>query len=227
MDLSKPTIVLFDMDGTTVRHINPWLLGLLETIDDFTFFITKFLRKKDSFKLPAPENKRKPRLLAHKALHKVRRKEVDEIVQPCPGIFPVLDFFKEKNIPLGIVSNGLGKGYGHDVLEKFDLDQYFQSAVFREDIVRSKPYPDPIVESLENLKVDNSDKYTIWYIGDRRKDILAAIHANSLLNCSVVPFSYGIDAAVAILEKGIGQEHIIVNYEDFLFLIQGLFEDRN
>jgi phosphoglycolate phosphatase len=34
MTLPRPTIVLFDMDGTTVRHIHPRLLQILEALDD-------------------------------------------------------------------------------------------------------------------------------------------------------------------------------------------------
>ena len=53
----------------------------------------------------------------------------------------LLDLFKAHNIPLALVSNGLGKGYGDEVLAAFDLAPYFSAMVFREDIHKSKPDP--------------------------------------------------------------------------------------
>ena len=42
MTLEKPSIVIFDMDGTTVRHVNPKLLHLLEFTDDMIFKFHRF-----------------------------------------------------------------------------------------------------------------------------------------------------------------------------------------
>ena len=39
MTLERPTIVIFDMDGTTVRHINLMLLHILEKLDDFGYLL--------------------------------------------------------------------------------------------------------------------------------------------------------------------------------------------
>ena len=30
----KPTVIIFDMDGTTVRHVNPAFLSALEFLDN-------------------------------------------------------------------------------------------------------------------------------------------------------------------------------------------------
>ena len=126
MALARPTIVLFDMDGTTVRHINPKLLQILETLDDASHKAAKYFSKILKREISTPplveiRDGKRPKLLVHRAMHKIRRKEVDEIVEPCPGIYDVLEFLKEQNIQMGIVSNGLGKGYGHDILKTFDL----------------------------------------------------------------------------------------------------------
>ena len=215
MTLKKPTIILFDMDGTTVRHINPRVLGVLEFIDDIIFKFSAWLYREK----PHPDfylhNVKKPRLIVQRALHKFRRKPVEEIVQPCPGIYTLLELIKSTGIPMGIVSNGLGKGYGHDILKKFDLDEYFVAQIFREDITRSKPHPDPIFRALEAMKATLTADDVVWYIGDRHKDVLAALAASEVLAASVIPFAYGIKSAVAILEKGLSPEQIIMNYTDF------------
>ncbi len=215
MTIEKPTIVLFDMDGTTVRHINPRILGMLEHIDDVMFKVTAWTYRKKPHPEFIEEIKDRPRLLVHRALHSFRKKPVDQIVQPCPGIYTLLNLLQEENIPLGIVSNGLGKGYGHDILVKFDLSKYFNVQIFREDIERSKPHPEPILRALHGIGRDVTESDVIWYIGDRHKDALAAWAANDVLPAKVVPFSYGIKGAIAILEKGGSPVQVIMNYTDF------------
>ena len=152
--IKLPTIILFDMDGTTVRHVHPWLLNILELIDDGFYktsrFIARLRRGREMIDF-SDEPPTKRGLLVHRALHKVRRKDVSQIVQPCPGIIPLLKFFKSKNIPTGLVSNGLGKGYGHEVLETFDLEKYFFTTIFREDAQKAKPHPDSLLRALKAL----------------------------------------------------------------------------
>lgn len=225
MSLPKPTIVLFDMDGTTVRHINPRILGVLEKIDDVIFKTTAWTYRNKPHPDYTLDRIKKPRLLVHRALHKFRRKEVDQIVQPCPGIYTLLNMFRDENIPMGIVSNGLGKGYGHDILKQFTLSEYFTAQIFREDIERSKPDPDPLLRALRKIKDPLSDNDVIWHIGDRRKDVIAAIAANEAVNAKIIPLSYGLKNAAAILEKGFPPDHIIVNYTDFAARIYPILKD--
>ena len=221
----KPTIVLFDMDGTTVRHINPRMLGILEKIDDAMFKASAWAHRKKPHPDYTLDLIKKPRLLVHRALHRLRTKEVDQIVQPCPGIYTLLNMFRDENIPMGIVSNGLGTGYGHDILKQFGLSEYFGVQIFREDIERSKPDPDPLLRALRRIKDPLSDNDIIWYVGDRHKDVIAALAANEAVNAKVVPFAYGLKAAVAILEKGLPPDHIIMNYTDFAARIYPILKD--
>lgn len=222
MSLKKPTIVIFDMDGTTVRHLHPWVLHVLERLDDTWYTLSKFFgwigrrRAQDPF-FPPPGQippRRKPRLLVHRAIHKVRRREVDQIVEPCPGIYDVLDLLKAHKVPMALVSNGLGKGYGDDIVKTFELDQYFSVTIFREDIRKSKPNPESLHMALSSLGIETTDKDSLWYIGDRHKDIIAALALGKQIPAHIVPIAYGMNAAVAAIEKGIGPENIIMSYYD-------------
>ena len=231
MSLPKPTIVIFDMDGTAVRHINIYLLHILEKLDDIGYTVTRlfswiFERKAKGPALPdweAYKNRKKPKLLVHRAIHKLRRKEVDQIVEPCPGIYEVLDFLSAQKIPLALASNGLGKGYGHDILQKFELENYFPVTIFREDIQKSKPNPESLLLCLERMKITPGADDVLWYIGDRHKDINAALNAEKQLACKVVPMAYGVNATMALIKAHLPPEHIILSYYDLRETLKKLF----
>ncbi len=229
MSLQKPTIVLFDMDGTVVRHINPWLLHVLERLDDFAHKCTKlfsriFRRKIAYAPMVEFRHGKRKKLLVHRAMHKIRRKPVEEIVEPCPGIYAILDLLQEQNIRMGLVSNGLGKGYGHDILKKFELEHYFEATTFREDIQRSKPYPDPLLEVLKGMKKQPGDQDVIWYIGDRKKDVKAALASEIHLPCTIQPIAYGLHASLAILEHNISTDHVTMAWPDLELRLRELLE---
>lgn len=221
MALKKPTLVIFDMDGTTVRHIHLWLLHILEWLDDQIYKFDKvwdwaFRRGAKGPMPPLLETDRRkpPKLLVHRAIHSVRRKEVDQIVEPSPGVYELLDFLKAHKTPIALVSNGLGKGYGHDILKKFKLKKYFSSTIFREDIHKSKPNPECLLLTLENLDITPSKDDVIWFIGDRHKDILAAIRLKKHVECDVTPVAYSVNAAIEAIKQGLPPENIIMSYYD-------------
>lgn len=230
MPIEKPTIVIFDMDGTAVRHVNPRLLHVLEYLDNLSyktgkFFAWIFKRKGKGPIVPLHHKPRKqPRLLVHRAIHKFRRKPVEQIVEPCPGLYDVMEFFERKNIPLSLVSNGLGKGYGHDILKKFHLQKYFKATVFREDISNSKPHPEPLLTALHRMEVEPTKDDIIWYIGDRRKDVTAALAASEHIEGRFIPVAFGLNAATAILEKNLGPQHIFMSFHDLYDVLQEIFE---
>lgn len=222
MTLPKPTIVIFDMDGTTVRHLNPALLHVLEWLDDSLYRlggIKRWLFDRNAegpiFPDNDPENPgKRPRLLLRRALHRANRKPLDQVVEPCPGIYAVLDLIRAHGIPMALVSNGLGQGYGHEVLQTFDLEKYYRATVFREDINRSKPHPEPLMLALQQIDVKLKKSDVIWYIGDRHKDVIAATALGNHIDAKVVPIAYALNAAVAALKVGLGPENIIMSYFD-------------
>ncbi|MCD8496882.1 MAG: HAD family hydrolase [Alphaproteobacteria bacterium] len=235
MTLQAPTVVIFDMDGTTVRHLNPFVLWLCENYDDMAYNISKFFgwifhRKAQGPVIPEVDLDRDirkhQRLLVHRAVHRLRRGSVDEIVEPCPGIINVLNILKFNAVPMALVSNGLGKGYGHDVLRTFELAHYYDAAIFREDISKAKPNPEPILLALREMGVKLKKDDVIWYVGDRHKDITAALNAAPHLPCTVVPVAVGMNAAVAAIEKGLGAEHIILSYKDMAERLTNLLKGR-
>ena len=126
----------------------------------------------------------------------------------------MLELLRARGVRMGIISNGLGKGYGHDILRTFDLDRYYQVALFREDIARPKPAPDAILQALAGFELKPAD--VVWYFGDRNKDIAAALAAREALPCPLEPFAYNLKAVLAVLEAGLGTDHIVMAWPELV-----------
>lgn len=232
MALQAPTIVLFDMDGTTVHHINPRLLNVLEWLDDTAYRFARFWRwltgrKLDTaYTIQTRRRGKRPGLIVHRAMHKLRRKPVERLVAPCPGITELLHLIKSYNLPTAVVSNGLGEGYGHDILNQFELAPYFDAAIFYESLDQSKPHPDPILKALAALDHEPGQDDVIWYIGDRHKDVRAAIAAQDHVTCTIQPLVYGIHGTLAILERGMTMDNIITSYYELAPRLEDLLNTK-
>jgi phosphoglycolate phosphatase len=214
MPLPRPDIVIFDMDGTTVRHLRPWVLSLLEILDDASYRLRKIFNVLGLTKLRLRSRTRKPRLIGQRMLHKLRRKPVDEIVEPCPGVIELLELLRAHNIKTGLVSNGLGQGYGHDILDKFELERLFDTTIFREDIIKSKPDPEILLAALDQIGVPLTPQTVVWYIGDRAKDITAAVATTHRVPAQIIPIGYGLHVSVALFDQGYpSRDHLVLSYE--------------
>ena len=128
---------------------------------------------------------------------------------------------------LGLVSNGLGRGYGQDVLDAFDLRKYFAACVFREDVARGKPWPDSILTALRGIGRDLRPQDVIWYVGDQRKDIAAALAASEVLGRSIRPIAMGARAALGAVDARLGPSQIMWAPADLERALFGDFADSH
>jgi phosphoglycolate phosphatase len=220
---TRPTIVLFDLDGTLVHHVNPRMLQMLEFLDDCSHRGGRLAAR---FRLMRRKSvaESAPKLLVHKAIHKVRRKSVAEMLEPCETMRCVLERLRAEGVVLGVVSNGLGHGYGHDVLDTFNLRQYFSTAIFREDVARGKPWPDSILTAIKSIGRDLRSSDVIWYIGDQRKDIAAAQAASVALGRPVRPYALGARAALGAVEARMSAAQIMWTPSDFERAVSAAFD---
>ena len=74
---------------------------------------------------------------------------------------------------LGIVTTKTGK-YSKVLMEHFQLMQYFDVLIGREDVKNPKPHAEPILKALETFTIDNQE---VWMIGDTKLDLLSAKNA--------------------------------------------------
>lgn len=207
-----------------MHHVNPRVLQMLEFLDDCSHSGGRLVARFRLARRSRNAAKSAPKLLVHKAIHKVRRKRVDQMLVPCQTMRGVLERLRSEGVTLGVVSNGLGRGYGHDVLETFDLRKYFQSAVFREDVARGKPWPDSVVAALNGIGRDLRRNDVIWYIGDQRKDIGAALAASQVIGQAVRPFALGARAALGAVEARLTPAQIMWTPADFERTVAAAFD---
>ena len=75
---------------------------------------------------------------------------------------------------IGIVTTKTGR-YSKVLMEHFELMQYFEVLIGREDVEKPKPDAEPILKALDILEDANQE---IWMIGDTKLDLISAKNAN-------------------------------------------------
>ncbi len=86
---------------------------------------------------------------------------------------------------VGVVTTKTAK-YSIELLEHFELMDYFEVLIGREDVEFPKPHPEPVLKALSRL---GSDTNMCWMIGDTCMDIISAKSAG--INAIAVTSGYG------------------------------------
>lgn len=229
MALSKPDTVIFDLDGVVVGHNNPKLISRLERYDSFIHMIKQLFRFRASSKYPQDMDLSinvESNPLIHRIVHSIRRsrgQKATDIVHVNDGFQSIVEYLREYKIQIGLVSNAHGKLYGYEVLDDFNIQDCFDSIIFRDNVKRGKPYPEGILRCLDKL----NDPKHIWFIGDQSKDIKAVMRARKYLNedQSITPFSFGgaycsayymIHKLSADPDSDISQKYALLNFNHLM-----------
>jgi len=94
-----------------------------------------------------------------------------------PDVEEVLRTIKKKKIKIGLATNNRIR-LTTKVLKHYKIFKYFDAIVTRDDGLKPKPYPDPILKVCEKLNVMPDE--TI-YVGDTKNDYKAAKSAGCLV----------------------------------------------
>ncbi len=128
----------------------------------------------------------KPREILYPAIYKEKCDEAMEVfqtyvfdnshkVQTIEDTQSVLEFFKAKDILMGVVTNKKGTFVSRE-LKHTKYDQYFSVLVGAGEAENDKPSAAPL-----NLALDKSGlstgTHTIWYVGDTENDLACAKEA--------------------------------------------------
>ncbi len=226
--LQKPTLCLFDLDGTLVRHKNKKLIAQLERLDTLIHILTKPFKKSATMPTEmdlAVNVESNP--LIHRIIHGVRAMRginVDEVVEPEEGVVNFLKALKDLGILIGLSSNAYGRSYGKFILRRYSLRDYFDVLIFRENVRHGKPAPEPILRAIYRLGLDEKTSQTIWFVGDQAKDMKVALEAKKQLpdNWNLIPLAYGGIASTAHMYlsskrerfQNISDQNFIKNFAD-------------
>lgn len=175
--------VLFDLDGT-----------LIDTAADFIRIIQQMCRDEqrpvvdaETIRTQVSEGARAMVKLVYPELevtdpiflaHRQRFLDLygDNIVVDTDlflGMYPLLEALEAKQIPWGIVTNK-PRGLSESLLAELNLTQRCAVLVCPEDVMHTKPDPEPMYLAAQQLGIDAED---IIYVGDHPRDIDAGRNA--------------------------------------------------
>ena len=184
-------VILFDLDGTL--------------IDSTEAILESFKRSFEYFDKKAPKEEDILPQIGHPLFDMfvnlgVDKNEANDYVHIYKENYRKIHTLKTKLLPrakeavelasqsgakLGVVTTKTGK-YSIELLEYFEMMDYFSVLIGSEDVKNHKPHPEPILKALNILKVTNS--YKAYMIGDTCMDMLAAKNAG--INGVGVEFKY-------------------------------------
>lgn len=196
-DMTLPDIVLWDWDGTLMDSYSFLNNAHNQTLTHLGFEPFKEGEYKKYFGMP--------REVLYPAIYKDKHEDakkifVDYVTKnadkaiPVQGAEKALNFFKEHNIPMGVVSNKKAELIS---LEKQHVgwEHYFDVLIGAGDAKADKPEPDSIIFALDKMNIDPNEK-VVWYMGDTENDLAAAHKAK----CACI-FLTGHGDTQALIEK--------------------------
>lgn len=184
--------VLFDLDGT-----------LLDTAPDFEYVLNAMLRERGLAELPYQPIRQtvshgaraliqlgfatSPQDTAFAGLHRelLDRYEASLITHTAlfPGMAELLAFLEASGLRWGVVTNK-PRPYTLAILQAMQLSGRCAVTVCPEDVVNTKPDPEPLWQACDRLQCSPAE---VIYVGDHRRDIEAGINAGT----ATVAATYG------------------------------------
>lgn len=166
-------VVLFDLDETlidrsaAVRSFAQKLCPYLDQSTNTSQFVQQVVEIDALGYLPRGEffaelNKRFGSFLPDGVIKDVFYAEVWETPILAAGVIDALKTLAEKQIPLGVISNGSKKAQ-ETKLKKSDLWQYFDEVLVSESFGVKKPDPSIFLAAAKQLNAEISSS---WYVGD-------------------------------------------------------------
>jgi pyrophosphatase PpaX len=217
----KP-LALFDLDGTLIdttelilqsfaHAFDAHLPGRLPTRADL---VSTFGRSLPAALLELavlngaadPERLADEMLTTYRDFQKVHH---DTLIQPFDGIAEMLAALDARGYRLGVVTSKM-QHFARRGMRIFDLEKYFDVAVFHDDVTRHKPDPEPLLEAARRAAVDPRNAF---YIGDSIHDVVAG-RAAGMTTVAVLWGPFERD----VLE-GVQPAHIVTKPDDLLALL--------
>jgi pyrophosphatase PpaX len=180
--------VIFDFDGT-IMDTNDVIIGSWQHVyktlrgeeGDLDYILSTFGEPLEySMENSFPEVSMEESVKIYRDWH---RERFLDMIKLFPGITEMLQEVKARGYKTAIASSRLRFTLNQG-LEKYGLEQYFDTVVAVEDAENGKPAPDIVLNTMERL---DSKPETSIMVGDSRLDILCAHNAG--VPCVLVGWS--------------------------------------
>ncbi len=208
---NRPEILIFDWDGTLVKdddtfdmfHKTMRDLKLGYNIDESMLVEYRYYPMKDSLRLLFGDEAQR---FEEKYLENMRNAKAVEPIQ-MDGAVDMLNYFKENNVQMFIVSNKRYPSLRLEV-ESLGWEEYFCAIIGASDTQRGKPWRDPVDLALSAIQ--NPDQKLKWFIGDSIVDVRCA-HETQCIPFLINPKR---DTELVIMESGL--DHVRINSHECL-----------
>lgn len=201
-----PRLVMFDLDGTLVDSVPDLaaaidktllLLGLpaagIEQVRDWVGNGARVLVRRALAGGLQHEHIDEPRTELALELFMQHYAENHTLTQVYPGVRPTLDWLREQQVELAIVTNKPER-FVAPLLDEKGLGGYFRWIVGGDTLPQQKPDPAALLHVMQLARVDAAQAL---FVGDSRNDVLAANAAG--VKC--VALSYGYNHGRPIAEE--------------------------
>jgi len=184
----KPDAILFDLDGVLINSVDAWLTSLNIALDRFNHEIIKrddFIENywghdlHDTLNLIGVDQRAVAvcNRLYEKNLNKVK------LYQNVKSTLQKLNSYKK-----GVITN-TPKNHTKIILEKFNLNKYFDTFITSDDVNRGKPNPEIVFKTCKILNVEPEH---VIIIGDTKSDI----QAGKAAGCKVIGMNIKADYTI-------------------------------
>jgi len=175
----KLKALLFDLDGTLIEfkfRVIELKKELFDKLNDNNVIIEKRFQK-ESIQNICEEAQRIMKNNANKECDRItsdmkeiiEKYEIEGLKQSAikKDVFYVFNWLKKKEIKLALVTNN-GRKSAEYAVNRFELIEYFDVIITRDEVNKWKPHPEPIQKAINQLKIESSEGI---FIGDSKMDI--------------------------------------------------------
>ncbi|WP_350342729.1 pyrophosphatase PpaX [Proteinivorax tanatarense] len=178
LSMKKEVIVLFDLDGTLLNTNNLIIKSFKHTFKEVLSIevsseeLMQYFGETLETTLERFDKQKIKEMV--KTYREFNFHNHDNLVEPFPMVKETLMILKEKGCKIGVVTSK-SKKMCVKGLKLYDLFNFFDVVVSKEDTSQHKPSPAPIIKALNDLQANPEAE--VYYIGDSPFDIISAREA--------------------------------------------------
>ena len=224
----KLKALLFDLDGTLIEfkfRVIELKKELFDKLNDNNVIIEKRFQK-ESIQNICEEAQRIMKNNANKECDRItsdmkefiEKYEIEGLKQSAikKDVFYVFNWLKKKEIKLALVTNN-GRKSAEYAVNRFELIEYFDVIITRDEVNKWKPHPEPIQKAINQLKIESSEGI---FIGDSKMDIQSSKSAG----VKVVSIPTGIHSKQQLDEED--PDYLIYSLLEIITIVNNINEKK-